>query len=237
MALWNGLVQSWGYICAGASAISSLVMPPEPPPVPQTTPEEGLEHLQSTLKVLLEKEGSLEERVEHHAQDTLALLQKGDRQKAIIPLRRKKIHERQLNSLRSVISSVEAQCLNLESCMVNAEAYKAMKSGASAMKALQLGAPTEEAEEVMLDLTEHLDQSKELADVMSQALDPSDLEEEALFQELDQMMHAQAPLSVMNEEVSSTSLPESGPDLLLQMPQAPTSQLEHEEKNICVNQI
>ena len=113
-----------------------------------------------------------------------------DRSGALRAMKRGKGFEEQIKTQHAALLTLEAQLLALESAATNQYTVAAIKAGTDAMKATKIdGYDEEQAEQIMEDAKDAIDESNQIGDAISRAQeDPEDDDE--LVEELERMMNA-----------------------------------------------
>ena len=102
-------------------------------------------------------------------------------------MKKKKLHESELDKIQNVKMTLETQVMNLESATQNAETFKAMAAGKSAMKNIRNDVGIEKVDDLMDDIREEMEMANEISDAMAQPIDPLANDEDELMAELEQM--------------------------------------------------
>jgi charged multivesicular body protein 4 len=102
-------------------------------------------------------------------------------------MKRKKLHETELDKIQNVKMTLETQVINLESASQNAETFKAMASGKNAMKNIRTNVGIEKVDDLMDDIREEMEMANEISEAIGQPVDPFANDEDELLAELEQM--------------------------------------------------
>ena len=102
-------------------------------------------------------------------------------------MKRKKLHETELDKIQNVKMTLETQVMNLESASQNAETFKAMAAGKSAMQNIRTNVGIEKVDDLMDDIREEMEMANEISDAIAQPVDPLANDEDELLAELEQM--------------------------------------------------
>ena len=102
-------------------------------------------------------------------------------------MKRKKLHEAELDKIQNVKMTLETQVMNLESAAQNAETFQAMAAGKSAMKNIRDNVGIEKVDDLMDDIREEMEMANEISDAIAQPVDPLADDEDELLAELEQL--------------------------------------------------
>ena len=106
---------------------------------------------------------------------------------ALYCMKRKKLHEAELDKIQNVKMTLETQVINLESASQNAETFKAMSAGKTAMQKIRDDVGIEKVDDLMDDIREEMEMANEISDAIAQPVDPLAADEDDLLAELEQM--------------------------------------------------
>lgn len=185
--------------------------------------QDSLQSLQDTEELLIKKQEFLEVKI--HSEIAIAKAH-GSKNKrlALQALRRKKNFEKQLEHIDGVLNTIAHQKDALENATLNAAALQAMSSGAKALKEAYNSMDADKVHELMEDIAEQRDLSDEISAAIRGLGVQSDVDDDELLKELDEMYE---------EDELSEKIPEEGVpsvDLSEKLPAAPKEKLEHEKK-------
>lgn len=148
----------------------------------------------ATIVKLKESIASQEKREQHTERKITALVKEakdkmaaGDKKAALYAMKRKKLHESELDKIQNVKMTLETQVLNLESAAQNAETFSAMNAGKNAMKNIRNDMGIEKVDDLMDDIREEMEMANEISDAIAQPVDPIAADEDELLAELEQM--------------------------------------------------
>ncbi|KAM5175737.1 charged multivesicular body protein 4a isoform 1-T1 [Callospermophilus lateralis] len=186
------------------------------------TPEEAIQKLKETEKILIKKQEFLEQKIQQELQTAKKHGTKNKRA-ALQALRRKKRLEQQLAQTDGTLSTLEFQREAIENATTNAEVLRTMEVAAQGMKKAYQDMDIDKVDELMADITEQQELAQQISDAISRPVGfGDDVDEDELLEELEELEQeklAQELLNVGNEEeeppvklpsVPSTHLP-AGP--------------------------
>lgn len=170
-------------------------------------PSESLQKMKASADLLDKRIQFLEQKQIEQQEQAKKFLAAKNRRAAMTCLKRKKMYEKQVQTLQTAVDRIEEQCLAIEGASANLEAMNAMKTGASAMKTINQGMTIDQVEDTMDDIQEQMDIGNEISEAIARPLgdvmDEGELEDE---------------LNALEEESLN--------DQLLDMPSAGTASVE-----------
>ncbi|KAL3463810.1 Snf7-domain-containing protein [Aspergillus heterothallicus] len=104
---------------------------------------------------------------------------------ALAALRRKKVHEKNLEQTQAQIAQLEQQVYSIEAANINYETLNAMKAAGAAMEKIHNGMTIEKVDEAMEKLREQQDLNNEIAEAITRPPYGEQLDEDDLEQELE----------------------------------------------------
>uniref|UniRef100_A0A5F8A6J7 Charged multivesicular body protein 4A n=1 Tax=Macaca mulatta TaxID=9544 RepID=A0A5F8A6J7_MACMU len=183
------------------------------------TPEEAIQKLKETEKVLIKKQEFLEQKIQQELQTAKKYGTKNKRA-ALQALRRKKRFEQQLAQTDGTLSTLEFQREAIENATTNAEVLRTMELAAQGMKKAYQDMDIDKVDELMTDIIEQQEVAQQISDAISRPMGfGDDVDEDELLEELELLEQeelAQELLSVGDKEeeppvklpgVPSTHLP------------------------------
>jgi len=146
------------------------------------TPKNVILDLRTQLEMLQKREAHLTRQIEEQEQIARKNVNT-NKTAAKAALRRKKIHEHNLEQTLNHIGTIEQQVNAIESANINQETFEAMRRAGVAMKTIHGKLTPTKVDETMDELAEYNRLNEEIADAMSNiavgpALDDTELEAE-----------------------------------------------------------
>ncbi|XP_042542337.1 charged multivesicular body protein 4a isoform X2 [Dipodomys spectabilis] len=195
----------------------------------EPTPEEAIQKLKETEKILIKKQEFLEQKIQQELQTAKKHGTKNKRA-ALQALRRKKRLEQQLAQTDGTLSTLEFQREAIENATTNAEVLRTMELAARGMKKAYQDMDIDKVDELMADITEQQEVAQQISDAISRPLGfGDDVDEDELLEELEELEQeelARELLNVDKEEEPSIKLP-SVPSTHL--PAGPASKVDEDE--------
>ncbi|XP_034826267.1 charged multivesicular body protein 4 [Maniola hyperantus] len=172
------------------------------------TTHEAIQKLRETEELLVKKQEFLERKIEAEIQ---AARKHGTKNKraAIAALKRKKRYEKQLNQIDGTLTQIEAQREALEGATTNAQVLNTMKDAANAMKLAHKDIDVDKVHDIMDDIAEQHDISREITDAISNNVAfPNDVDEDELERELEELEQEELDKEMIGISVPSDNLPD-----------------------------
>ncbi|XP_046972496.1 charged multivesicular body protein 4c [Vanessa cardui] len=172
------------------------------------TTHEAIQKLRETEELLIKKQEFLERKIEVEIQTARKNGTKNKRA-AIAALKRKKRYEKQLTQIDGTLTQIEAQREALEGANTNAQVLNTMKEAANAMKLAHKDIDVDKVHDIMDDIAEQHDISREITDAISNNVAFSnDIDEDELERELEELEQEELDKEMIGINVPSDSLPE-----------------------------
>ncbi|KAM8948948.1 charged multivesicular body protein 4a isoform 1-T1 [Lycaon pictus] len=149
------------------------------------TPEEAIQKLKETEKILIKKQEFLEQKIQQELQMAKKHGIKNKRA-ALQALRRKKRLEQQLAQTDGTLSTLEFQREAIENATTNAEVLRTMELAAQGMKKAYQDMDIDKVDELMADITEQQEVAQQISDAISRPVGFGDVvDEDELLEELE----------------------------------------------------
>ncbi|CEN60069.1 Snf7-domain-containing protein [Aspergillus pseudodeflectus] len=104
---------------------------------------------------------------------------------ALAALRRKKVHEKNLEQTQAQIAQLEQQVYSIEAANINYETLNAMKAAGAAMERIHNGMTIEKVDEAMEKLRDQQELNNEIAEAITRPALGDQVDEDDLEQELE----------------------------------------------------
>jgi len=158
---------------------------------PKQTARDAIVSLREQLMMIEKKEEHLQRQI---AQDlaTAKANAVSNKTAATAALRRKKMHETDLDKLGGMRLQLEVQVNTLESANMNANTLDVMRRGSNALKDIHNGLTIDKVDATMSSINEQRDIANEISEAISNPLNAGlDLDEDMLKAELDELEQEQ----------------------------------------------
>eukprot|EP00475_Leptophrys_vorax_P026969 TRINITY_DN3838_c1_g2_i3.p1 TRINITY_DN3838_c1_g2~~TRINITY_DN3838_c1_g2_i3.p1 ORF type:complete len:213 (-),score=90.67 TRINITY_DN3838_c1_g2_i3:55-693(-) len=192
---------------------------------------ESLPQLRQALEIIEKRETHLQKLADESLKQAKLRMKNKDKKGGMFELRKKKMYEKQIEASFGKKINLHNMIMALENAEVNKKLLAAMKNGAKAMEPLVSDKAISEAEDVMQDLNDKLDQVDQMNDLLSQPIgEPED--EDALLLELDELedqMVAEEMIELPTEPLEMPVVPSKAVTKDLQLDDA---QLSNELKKL-----
>jgi len=167
--------------------------------------------LKTQKRKLGEYQKRVEGAIEREERRAKELVQGKKNQQALLALKKRKLHQQQLEKVCAWVLNVEESIVNIEQSQVQNDVYLNLKRGNDALQILQKEVPIDDVDEIIKDTSESAAHWEEINKALSDQLDPTQLQE--VDEELQQMENA-----MLNEDLST--LPSAPRVVQKQQPQA-----------------
>ncbi|OWR44875.1 charged multivesicular body protein 4c [Danaus plexippus] len=172
------------------------------------TTHEAIQKLRETEELLIKKQEFLEKKIELEIQTAKKNGTKNKRA-AIAALKRKKRYEKQLTQIDGTLTQIEAQREALEGANTNAQVLNTMKDAANAMKLAHKDIDVDKVHDIMDDIAEQHDISREITDAISNNVAFSnDVDEDELERELEELEQEELDKEMIGINVPADTLPD-----------------------------
>lgn len=126
--------------------------------------------IKQTVNNLEQRRAFLEKKVENERKLAVTKNKAGDKKSALLHLKRKKMHEAEIEKIDGTMINLEQQAMAIESTSNNLEIIKAMKTGKAAMDSMSKALQAEDIENLKDDIQEHFRQGETIDQIISQPL-------------------------------------------------------------------
>ena len=181
---------------------------------------EAIQKLKETEEMLEKKQEYLEKKID--TENTVAKkYAKTNKRLALQALKRRKRLEKQLNQIDRTLSTIEFQREALESSGTNTEILKNMSYAAKALKSVHEQLDVDDVQDIMDDIHEQTEISKEISEAICGVGSNQDLDEDELNAELEAIEQ-----EVLDKELVGMERP------TLELPNVPAEDLPVKAKSI-----
>jgi len=174
----------------------------------RSTAREAIVNTRQHLVVLDKKEEDLQRKIEEEIKKAKANAV-NNKAVATAALRRKKMHEAELEKLYGQRMTLETQLNAIENANLNAETMTRMKQGARALRDIHGDLTIDRVDTIMDDVREQMELTKEITDAISNPLGIAgeDIDEEALKNELAELEQGELNDRLMGAERAPVHTP------------------------------
>ena len=202
-------------------------------PSPQINPHKSIEVLSDAIDTLQKREIHL-----HKQSDTALRMAREkskakDKRGALFQLRRKKMFEKELDSIVGKKQNMEIQKLTIETAIGNQSNLKSLKDAQHTLSTLVDEKTVEDTDDVLSQIEETMAMGDELNDLLTRPLGPV-YDDSDLLEELEEMDNGEQPLDTLNEDgpVNSQTQIEKPKE-----PQEPQENQEEQELEILQTEL
>ncbi|XP_037690566.1 charged multivesicular body protein 4a isoform X2 [Choloepus didactylus] len=185
------------------------------------TPEEAIQKLKETEKILIKKQEFLEQKIQQELQTAKKHGTKNKRA-ALQALRRKKRLEQQLAQTDGTLSTLEFQREAIENATTNTEVLRTMELAARGMKKAYQDMDIDKVDELMADITEQQEIAQQISDAISRPVGfGDDVDEDELLEELEELEQEELARELLNVDDKKEEPP-------VELPSVPSTHLPAE---------
>ncbi|XP_007479930.1 charged multivesicular body protein 4a isoform X2 [Monodelphis domestica] len=195
------------------------------------SPEEAIQKLRETEKILIKKQEFLEQKIQQELQIAKKHGTKNKRA-ALQALRRKKRLEQQLAQTDGTLSTLEFQREAIENATTNTEVLRTMGLAARAMSKAHQDMDINKVDELMSDITEQQDIAQQISDAISRPVGfGDDVDEDELLEELEELEQEKLNQELLNMGEDKEAAPAKLPDVpSTHLPTSPASKTDEEKE-------
>jgi len=153
-----------------------------PPPKLSDT----IQKLREALDTLDKREKHLEKQVQGAITEAKRKSKANDKRGALFQIKRKKLFEKQIDSIYGKKSNIEMQIMALEAAASNKDVVDAIAVGNAALEAAVAATNVDRVEDLMEKVNENIALGDEVSDMVSQPIGPV-MDEDLLSKELEEM--------------------------------------------------
>ncbi|RMJ21103.1 hypothetical protein PHISP_08031 [Aspergillus sp. HF37] len=184
-------------------------------------PKDAILRLREQLEMLQKRERHLENQMEE--QETVAKKHvSSNKNAAKAALRRKKVHEKNLEQTTAQIAQLEQQVYSIEAANINQETLNAMKAAGTAMSHIHGKMTIDKVDETMDQIKEQQQLSDEIGNAITSGATGEQMDEDDLEQELEGLEQEK-----MDERMLKTGTVPVG-DRINQLPTAANGEIKNE---------
>lgn len=169
--------------------------------------------LRTAIEAQEKREDHLQLKIDKIVVDAKAKMAKGDKKGALFLMKRKKLHEQEMDKIGNVKMTLETQCMQLESAAQNAETFQAMNAGKNAMTKINNEVGIDKVDDMMDDIRDQIDQGNEISNAMAQTVDPMLADEDELLAELNNLeadsLEAELLKPNQNDDIALPDVPDA----------------------------
>eukprot|EP00618_Florenciella_parvula_P008366 CAMPEP_0119475716 /NCGR_PEP_ID=MMETSP1344-20130328/6495_1 /TAXON_ID=236787 /ORGANISM="Florenciella parvula, Strain CCMP2471" /LENGTH=277 /DNA_ID=CAMNT_0007509301 /DNA_START=204 /DNA_END=1038 /DNA_ORIENTATION=- len=181
--------------------------------------------LRGTVETLDKREAHIGTKITAQTTEAKAKLAKKDKKGALICMKRKKMFENEITKIQGARLTLEQQMLALENAAMNMQTFGAMNEGKQALKAARGGMDADTIGDTMDDIREEMDEADAIATALGAPLDDALEDDDELLAELNMMEQDDLEDKLLNPPSVPTSTPVGAAEDILDLPDAPTSQV------------
>ncbi len=145
----------------------------------------ALELIQKTICSQEIRENNLETKIKDTMIEAKNKLDNGNKRAALRAMKKVKLEQVELNKVSSVIETLEAQKLHIESSLNNIQVLKVMQEGSATLQNLNTSSKVEDVDIVLDNIRDSMDITAEVNQILSAPVDNILLDDDELLKELE----------------------------------------------------
>lgn len=196
----------------------------------QESASNAITRIKESINVIENKEKYLEDRIKILMQEAYDKHIRNNRKGALFALKRKKLYEKESNTLSDIKMNLEMKCMNLETMIINLEVYSTLRLAAYQMKNINNEMDIDKIDMTLDDIQEGLSLTDEINSILSQPISGNEIYDDCeLLEELNDY--------IPNNNITHDALRCKQEDNLIDLPYPPDSILQMEEELIDDNYL
>ena len=170
----------------------------------------------------------LEKKIENEVKQARVKIKSGKKQQALIHMKRKKMYEKHVESLRNQITNLETQAFALENTSTQQHVLDATRTAAAQLSHANKNMDVDTVQDITDNLADAMADQNEVSELLGQTIDVPgvDLDDDTMMGELDELM---AEDDEKEAQAAMSALP-SVPTTLVQPSQQPAAAAEENEE-------
>ena len=196
--------------------------PPTPPPAPKAVhpPPGGAAHgaahavtkVDDTLEAMELREALLTKKIDNEVAKAKQAMEKGNRNQALLCMKRKKMYEDQLAKMGGHRVNMETMKMTIEESAITAQVLEAQRAAGAEMARLNAQMEADKVEDDMDKIRDEMDKQREIAEMLGQPLAADPVDDDELMDELDALVAADKPaVKAPAAKAPVEKLPDLGP--------------------------
>ena len=150
---------------------------------------DAIQNQREAIDTLEKRQQLLEVKIQHLLEEAKAKAAANDKRGALLVLKRKKMHEQELETLMQSHLTLEQQIQSLEAAQTTQLAVSALQQGVKAQQNLNNAVKMEDMDQLVEDMEEQRELQAEIAQVLGQGTKVTD--DDDLLEELEQLQSAE----------------------------------------------
>ena len=197
--------------------------------------------LKTQRKKLVDQQRLLEARIDRHTEVARALVREKKGDKALFVLRKKRLVEKQNQTLSGLLINVESLVSSVETQQQQNKVFYALQEGNAALKAMQQAVSVDDVQRVLEDAADAKAQYEEMSGLLGQSLSDVDteqveaelqaLEDQAAAQEAERLPSVPVSKPQQQQEQQQQAEVKGGADTLPSVPTTPAPQQREQMAN------
>lgn len=147
--------------------------------------EDTIANLQNVREEVVKRESQLQQQMEKHKENAKMFAQDKRLREAKVQIKLRMLYDNQIVNTQRILTAIESHLVAIQSASLNKQVFLVLHNSS---KALGMGTDEDQAEDVLDKLDEQHSQTKNIIDLLSTQESSFDLDDDAVEQELKQLM-------------------------------------------------
>jgi len=165
---------------------------------------EAIKTLRDQLEILEKRRNVLQQRADVCHEEAKEHARKGEKQQALIALKRKKMKEQEVAKLGNMMITLESQSDALENAAVTVSTMKALEKGVTTIKAINSTMDPDRVDDMMEEMQEQQANQQQISDIFENSASAL-YDDEELQEELRQLEEEDAAQQLLQHDMPSPS--------------------------------
>jgi charged multivesicular body protein 4 len=149
--------------------------------------KDAIMRIKESIDLIENKKEVIDTKINTCLEEAITKKNSGNKKGAIFALRRKKLYEKELETLESILNNLLLKVMNLETMVINLEVYSTLKLAACQMKTINNEIDVDQIDLTIDDIQEGLNLTEEINSILSQPIVNSEYDDSELLEELDSL--------------------------------------------------
>ncbi len=167
-----------------------------------------------SIEATIESQENREQELETKIKDTLIeakhKMAAGNRRSALRSMKKVKLEQAELNKVSTVIETLEAQKLHIESSLNSIGVLKVMQEGSETLQGLNSKTKTEDIDSVIDGIKDTMEMTAEINDILTAPVDNLLMDDDDLLRELEELTNSADDQQTQNKALNLPSAPTGG---------------------------
>ena len=147
--------------------------------------EDTITNLENVREEVVKREAQLQQQMEKHKENAKTFAKDKRLREAKVQIKLRMLYDNQIVNTQRILTAIESHLVAIQSASLNKQVFLVLHNSS---KALGMGTDEDQAEDVLDKLDEQHSQTKNIIDLLSTQESSFDLDDDAVEQELKQLM-------------------------------------------------